>query len=169
MAQPVDPLVPREQPAPGMKTEYYLEQYKAYLADLGNIGTRYATVQGFYVSVIAGLLGILALTESQKLLNKLPVPTLLVVCVFSMVMCFVWYLTIRFYKKLFLAKFTVLRKIESYLPLDCFKEEYALLTGNDLAKGKDGRPGLLRVEQYIPLVLISFFVALAVIGVIYRN
>jgi len=149
-----------------MTREHYLEQYKAYLADLGNIGTRYATVQGFYVSVISGLMGLLALTESQKLLSRLPIPTLLVVCLFSIVLCVVWSLTIGFYQELFSAKFAVLREIETYLPLDCFKTEYDLLTRkNDPAKPKD-RPALLKVERLVPLVLILFFAALFVIRVI---
>jgi hypothetical protein len=146
-----------------LKRSDYLEQYKAYLDDLGNIGTRYATVQGFYVSVISALLGILALTESSKesakLFGALPTPTLLVVCVFSSVLCVVWSLTISYYRKRFRAKIKVLRHIEAYLPVNCFEIEYEKLMETK-TEHKKRLPQLLRIEKYVPLVLILFFIAL---------
>jgi hypothetical protein len=155
-----------QKPVPDTTRSDYIEQYKAYLADLGNIGTRYATVQGFYVSVITALLGLLALTEtSTKLLGKLPTSTLVVVSIFSIVLCFVWSLTIIFYRRLFRAKFTVIRKLEEYLPVNCFELEYTELKVPE-AKEDKRLPHLLRVERYVPLVLILFFVALAVIRVV---
>jgi hypothetical protein len=149
--------------APGTSRAEYIEQYKAYLADLGNIGTRYATVQGFYVTAISALLGLLALTESSsessKLLSKLPTSTLFIVCLFSAVLCVVWTLTISFYRRLFGAKISVLRRIERYLPFDCFTIEYDELRKTD-KRGNDRLPSLLRIERYVPLVLVLFFLAL---------
>ena len=49
-------------PTPAPKVT--IEQYKAYIQDLGNIGTRYTTSNAFYLSVITALLGILSLTEA---------------------------------------------------------------------------------------------------------
>jgi|CZKK01.1.fsa_nt_gi hypothetical protein len=151
-------------PLGDLKTSDYMEQYKAYLADLGNIGTRYATVQGFYMSVISALLGLLALTDStkegQKLFGTLPAPTLIVVCVFSSLLCVVWSLTISFYLKLFGAKISVLKQLEEYLPVACFELEYKKLTETKAGRNPQ-LPSLLRVEKYVPFVLIVFFVALA--------
>ncbi len=139
-------------PAAGL----YLEQYKAYLGDLGNIGSRYATVSGFYVSVISALLGILAFTETTKLFGQIQTATLLVVCGFAVCLCVVWSGIIRFYRALFEAKFTVLRQLEQHLPHECFREEYEILQ-------KSGVMWLTRQERFVPLILILFFVALAVI------
>jgi hypothetical protein len=153
--------VPRT-PLGDLKIDNYMEQYKAYLADLGNIGTRYATVQGFYISVISGLLGILALTESskegQKVFSALPTPTLIIVCVFCCVLCGVWSLTISFYQKLFHAKIYVLKEVENYLPVNCFELEYEKLTET---KTGHSTPSLLRIEKYVPIVLVAFFALLA--------
>ncbi len=33
-----------------------VEQYKAYLSDFGNIGTRYAAANTFYITIISGLI-----------------------------------------------------------------------------------------------------------------
>jgi uncharacterized YccA/Bax inhibitor family protein len=142
-------------PVPSDKQhEVCLEQYKAYISDLGNIGTRYATVQGFYVSVIVALLSVLALAESNKILSQLQTGTLIVVCLFAVALCFVWALTIRFYKRLFRAKFGVLKALEGNLAYRCFDVEFKLLKPEPL---------LLSIESNIPIVLSLFFVALALI------
>jgi uncharacterized YccA/Bax inhibitor family protein len=134
--------------------EVCLEQYKAYIGDLGNIGTRYATVQGFYVSVIVALLSVLALAESNKILSQLQTGTLVVVCLFAVALCVVWALTIRFYQRLFRAKFQVLKALEGNLAYKCFDVEFELLKP---------KPLLLRIESNIPIVLSLFFIALALV------
>ena len=93
-----------------------LQQYKAYLGDLGNIGKRYATVQGFYVSVMAALISVLALSESNTILSQLKTNTLVVVCLFAVALSIVGALTIRYYKKLFRAKFGVLKAGLTHTP-----------------------------------------------------
>src|SRR5437660_12169994 len=96
----------------GKTHDVCLEQYKAYIGDLGNIGARYATVQGFYVSVITALISVLALTESNKIFSQLPTNTLVVVCLFAVALCMVWAVTIRFYRKLFVANLRVLNALD---------------------------------------------------------
>jgi hypothetical protein len=141
----------------GKPHEICLEQYKAYLSDLGNVGSRYATLQGFYVSVIGALLGLLALTESNKLLGQIQTGALIVVCLFSIALCIVWALTIRFYGRLFLTKFAILKALECHLAYNCFEEEYKLLKP---------KPFLTRIESWIPIVLSLFFAAIAGIRLI---
>ena len=144
--------------------EVCLEQYKAYIGDLGNIGTRYATVQGFYVSVIAALISVLALAQSGKILSPLPTSTLVVVCLFAIALCIVWAVTIRFYRKLFDAKFAVLKALEANLAYTCFDEEHKALGGFDeKSKQFRQRPFLTGIEGTIPMVFSLFFVALALI------
>jgi len=50
-----------------------LELYKAYIGDLGNIGGRYATANGFYLSVVTALIAVLALGETDKPLANLEI------------------------------------------------------------------------------------------------
>jgi hypothetical protein len=141
-----------------------LEQYKAYIGDLGNVGTRYATVQAFYVSVITALVSVLALAESNKILSQLQTSTLVVVCLFAIALCIVWAVTINFYRKLFGAKFAVLKALEDNLAYTCFDEESKVLRGFD-EKTKEFRsePFLTTIEGSIPIVFSFFFVALALI------
>jgi len=141
-----------------------LEQYEAYLSDLGNIGTRYATVQGFYVSVITALISVLALSESGKILSPLPASTLVMVCLFAVALCIVWAVTIRFYGVLFGAKFAVLKALETNLAYKCFAEEYRVLRCFDEdSKQFRRKPFLTRIEGSIPIVFSLFFIALALV------
>jgi hypothetical protein len=152
-------------PVPDDKThEVCLEQYKAYLGDLGNIGTRYATVQGFYVSVITALISVLALAESNKVFSQFQKSTLVVACSFGFTLCVVWALTIHYYGMLFGAKFAVLKALETSLAYGCFDEEFKVLGCFDKTTKKfRTKPLLTRIEVWIPIVFSLFFIVLVLI------
>ena len=143
-------------PAPAFTTSDWMDQYKAYLSDLGNVGSRYATVNGFFLSVISALLGVLALTEGTRLLGTVPRSTLWAVCLFASVICIVWARTLGFYRRLFSAKFQVLNQLETHLPYQCFSKEYDLLQTK-------GHSNLLKLDRFAPLVLAAFFILLAIV------
>lgn len=157
IAAPPPPVPPPPvPPAPAFTTEEWLDQYKAYLADLGNVGSRYATANGFYLSVISALLGILALTESTKLLGTVPRSTLWVVCLFASVICIVWTRTLAFYRRLFSAKFRVINQLEAHLPHTCYSNEYQFLQSK-------GATNLLNIDRFAPILMMLFFIALAIV------
>jgi hypothetical protein len=121
-----------EIPAPGQPTRpaATVEQYKACLQDLGNIGTRYSTSNGFYLSVITALLGILSLMKRGEGLSDLQTILRLAVPAFAIGLCFVWRQTVFFYRAIFKAKFDVLREIEADGHLfPAYKREQELFTG----------------------------------------
>lgn len=128
------------------------EQYKAYLQDLGNIGTRYTTSNGFYLSVITALLGILSLMKRGEGLADLQTILRLAVPLFAIGLCFVWRQTVFFYRAIFKAKFDVLREIERDLGLfPAYKREKELFSGPRW---------LLDNEARIPLYLALPFVVI---------
>lgn len=139
------PQVPTPEPAPS------LDQYKAYLSDLGNIGTRYTTSNGFYLSVITALMGILALTKVGEIFERPKTYLGLVVSVFAVLVCLVWRRSVTDYAELFKIKFEVLREMEqkgNLFPI--FKYE------ND----KRGKLSLLKNDRRVPLLLcVPFLLA----------
>ena len=46
-----------------------IEQYKAYMQDVANIGSRHETARGFYLSVLTALLAFVALSGKDGPLN----------------------------------------------------------------------------------------------------
>jgi len=137
-----------------------LEQYKSYLQDLGNIGTRYTTSNGFYLSIITALLGILALTKPGETLMDLQSILRLTVPLFATMVCWVWYRTLIFYRAIFLAKFTVLRELEEYGGLfPAYEHERDLFL-------KTRAGWLIENERRIALLLILLFLIVFVATIV---
>ena len=133
----------------------FLEQYKTYISDLGNIGTRYATSNGFHLSVVTALLGILALTKPNEAFEGSKVYLGLVVSVFAVLVCMVWSKSVASYRKTFAIKFAVLRQME---------QEGHLFPIYTLEDQKRGKLSVLESDRYIPLLLsVPFLVALVLI------
>jgi hypothetical protein len=99
-------------PAASAIPNHIVEQYKAYLTDLGNIGSRFGTVQVFYLTIVAALIGVLSLKDTNRSVRNFLSPVSVVVFLFIAVICWLWWDTLDFYGKLFAQKFDVLRAIE---------------------------------------------------------
>jgi hypothetical protein len=133
---------------------HLLEQYKSYVGDLGNIGTRYTTSNAFYLTIISALLAILALTKKEDALSDAYILIRIVVPFFAVLLCGVWSKTIRFYQTIFGVKFSVLREMEDKgLPFHTYEEERKIL-----ANIKKER--LTENEQKIPFLLAFPFIAI---------
>jgi hypothetical protein len=124
-----------------------IEQYKAYVADVGNIGSRYTTAQSFYLSVVSALIGVVAFfAKDADALRRYAWVAAPVMCFIALI-CFVWWRTLSFYQKLFGAKFAVLKKMEATGGLfKVFEEEWAELVAR-------GSPTLVQDEKWIPLII----------------
>jgi hypothetical protein len=102
-----------------------VEQYKAYLVDIGNIGARYTTAQTFFVSIIstlvAGISTLIAvfsfkdIGETKKRHHHDPIFYLACAALLSFVgfICMLWKNTLEVYRKIFEVKFIVLREMET--------------------------------------------------------
>ncbi|HEV8029082.1 MAG TPA: hypothetical protein VGP50_16735 [Stellaceae bacterium] len=142
-------------PAAAPSTQLVLELYKAYLTDLGNIGSRYTTYNGFYVSIVSGLLAVLALTKRGEALEKFDTLLYLVIPIFAGLLCLVWRETMTFHSALFRTKFDVLREMEEYLPFKAYTREEKLR-----------RPGrrLIKNDELIPVILALPFAVVFIFG-----
>src|ERR1700716_3513497 len=69
-------------PAASAIPNHIVEQYKAYLTDLGNIGSRFGTVQVFYLTIVAALIGVLSLKDTNRSVRNFLSPVSVVVFLF---------------------------------------------------------------------------------------
>ena len=141
-------------PAPAT-TPPYLDQYKAYLGDLGNIGTRYATSNGFYLSVVTALLGILTYTATSGAFGGSQAYLAVAVPAFAIVVCWIWWRSNAYYHNLFAAKFKVLCEIEEagqFFPV--YQREYKSIS--------EGKPphSMLKNDRLVPLLLAMLFLVI---------
>ena len=140
-----------------MDATHAVEQYKAYLQDLGNIGTRFSTANGFFLSVITALVGILALTKSGEGLTDLKTIFRLAVPLFASLVCWIWSREIKFYREIFRVKFQILRELESSGGL------YPTFGREDELFEKGAAGWLLENEGLLPLILAVAFLVMFVI------
>jgi hypothetical protein len=135
-----------------------LEQYKSLVGDVGAVGTRYATANGFYVSVVALLLGVMAYAGAGKALDEVSYLVLFIIAVFAVAVCWIWRKTIVFYGHLFAGKFEVLKLLEKDLPVQVYAMEHKLVYLERSAEP------LTKNEAKVPLFLAWFFAFVAVLS-----
>src|SRR5260221_5313750 len=83
----------------------YLQEYKAYLEDIGRIGERYECSKNFYVSLITALFTFLALAGKDKRVFKLDLGFIWLVAFVGVGICSVWIAHTRSVSVLFRFKF----------------------------------------------------------------
>lgn len=89
-----------------------IEQYKAYVADLGNVGAQLATTQTFFLTIVSALIAVLAFKETVRPIHDYFAPVSIVVFIFIALVCVTWLFTAQQFDNLIGAKFEVLRAIE---------------------------------------------------------
>ena len=147
----------------GPQQQFVLDQYKAYLEDLGNFGSRYTTSNGFYLSVITALLGILALAKPNAVFEGPQAYLGLAVSAFAVLVCMVWSRSVASYRKLFAIKFHILRKMENEGHLfPIYKLEDEMRGDEKQEHEKRGKVAILQNERMIPLILSLPFLTILV-------
>jgi hypothetical protein len=137
-----------------------LEQYKSLVGDVGNVGTRYATANGFYLSVLTALLGVVAYAGAAKPFEDISLPVIFLVAVFAIAICWIWAETIRFYGKLFGGKFAILKELETELAVRVYQRE-----DKEVYVTRGATP-LTKNEVKVPIFLGCFFLVIAVVSAI---
>jgi hypothetical protein len=130
-----------------------LEQYKAKLTDLGNLGTRQTAMTTYYVSILSALLGVLAFKD-RPLAAVDPI-IVLAVCVPGILVSILWFTGVSFFRTLFRAKIRVLEELEKSLPAQTFKTEFAMMK-------EGGRSSWLYFERLVPVVFAVVFAGIVV-------
>lgn len=129
--------------------EHLLEQYKLYVEMADNVSTRRAQANAFYITVLSALLAVIPLAF-DNFSNVEQYLAFLAVSILGLILCYVWNINIRSYRKLNSGKFKVIHEMEEQLPFACYDREWEFL-----GEGKDSKKylQLTHVEQYVPYLL----------------
>ena len=147
MTTPPTPDVPRN-------PDHLLEQYKAYLEDIGRIGERYESSKNFYITVISALFTFLALAGKEGGIFTLDKPFLWLVAGFGVGLCTIWIAHTHSVTVLFRFKFRILAEIEQEAKL------HPAIAHESLWLFKPcSRPEGLQDLKYIPVTPINIRVA----------
>lgn len=107
-----------------------IEQYKGYMQDLANIGTRHETARGFYLSVLSALLAFVALAGKDGPLSSIGTHLFVIISVGAIAICGLWFLHTLSFAALYQAKIGRLNKMEEKLPFQNFAAELETLKGD---------------------------------------
>lgn len=130
--------------------------YKAYLDDLGRIGSRHETLRQFYISVISALFVFLSLAGEKGLLVNMQKSVQIMVGLVGIIICVLWFLHMRSFADIYKAKKVTLCKIEEELPAKPFSHEGSI-------EGK--RTRITDVDKGVALAFVALFAALIYIKV----
>lgn len=126
--------------------ETLVAQYNAYMADLGNVGSRYSTSQTFYMSVVTGLVAVVTFAKDSQFSGHGNLITAGVLFFLALI-CFAWWKTLSFYHDHFAAKLAVLQKMEDQGSLfRIFHEEWNILHAKKTNQ-------LIATECLVPLIV----------------
>lgn len=97
--------------------------------------------------------------------------TFFIIGLLGLILCFLWFISIRNYKKLNAAKFLIIHQLEDCLPKACFKEEWDLLNSYEKTKQiknskKKKQFAITKSEVLLPILLTLPFMLLLILGVI---
>jgi hypothetical protein len=130
-----------------------IEQYKAYMQDVANIGTRHETARGFYLSVLSALLAFVALAGKDGPLSGIGSSLFVLISLGAIAICVLWFLHTLSFAALYRAKLGQLHKMEEKLPFQIFTAEFNALK-------KDWRYiRLTTVECIVASTFIILFIA----------
>jgi hypothetical protein len=133
----------------------YIEQYKSYLTDVGNIGIRHENARRFYLSVVSALFVFLSLAGSTGVFQMIRGPVLTLVGIAGVALCLVWLMHMLSFGAIYRAKFDVLRSIEEKHHLfHIFDEEWKHLQANPRFKL------LTIIDSVTPILFAILFMAI---------
>ena len=133
---------PADHPYPAKDEPYQthlLEQYKVYVAAADKISDRRQAANSYFLAVNSALLAFLGYT-----IPKESTAYLWLLGLAGMTLSYLWYRIVRSYRDLNTAKFLVIQKIETRLPLRPFEAEWQ-------AMGEGKNPKLYKPVTHVEI------------------
>jgi energy-coupling factor transporter transmembrane protein EcfT len=142
----------------------YIEQYKSYLQDVGNIGARHENSRRFYLSVVSALFVFLSMAGKDGPLKFVEGPLRILVGMVGIILCVAWVMHMQSFGAIYRAKFDVLREMETQCNLfHLIDEEWKYLQKNPRYKL------LTLIDTAIPALFAALFIALLCFMIAYHS
>jgi hypothetical protein len=148
------------QPMPAESIPHLIEQYKVYLADLGNIGGRQAQTNVWHVTIVSALVVFMGYIAQHTVLKSFDYAAIAAAAFVGIILCVLWLFRAQSYKILYDAKFTVLgeREAAGPLPFNYYSRE------KEIIGSKRRRFGTL--DQSLSAALALPFVAALIFAIV---
>ncbi|RBY90232.1 hypothetical protein DQ244_12250 [Blastococcus sp. TBT05-19] len=130
----------------------------AELAD--RVSARRATANSFFLTVQTTLIAVVGLIAPD--LAAQAIWTSAVVAAAGVLLSCTWWLSLRSYRELNGAKFQVLHAMEDHLPVQLFRDEWAVLHARPSSWRSPRYSELGRMERWVPWVFALLWIGLTV-------
>ena len=139
--------------------DHILKQYTIFVASTDKVSTRRQQANQFYISLLSGILAILAFTFKENSFQVIDTSFIyLLASSLGLILCYIWAINIRSYRQLNTGKFQVIHNLERKLPFALFDNEWEVLKRG---QSKKRYLQLTRVEKFVPLALaLPYFLLL---------
>lgn len=144
--------------------DHLIDQYKLYVEMADNVSTRRSQTNSFYITVLSGMLAVLALA-TDKIAGAAQHAAFLAVAVLGIVLCVVWYINLESYRQLNSGKFKTIHEMEEKLPFPCYDREWEIMN----MKGEGVKPKFMRltnVEKFVPMLLAIPYTLLFIYAIV---
>ena len=140
---------------PDLYIEHYLEQYRIYIHVFNSTAERRQKSNEFFLGINTAIMAVLGYIETKGLAESSVIFT--VVPFIGIIICNSWRQMILSYRQLARAKFKVIHRLETKLPIALFETEWDLL-----GRGKDSKKyyPVSRVEKNVPLIFILLYLVI---------
>lgn len=150
--------------------DHQMQQYLHFCQATQELLPRREQVNQFFITVIAGLLAILAwvFKEGFAAWRAQALWVGLILCLVGVGLCGIWWTKLAMYRRLSAARFQVIHDLEATLPVPLYNREWDYLQNParishdpDSQRLKPHYKGLTVVERLVPLLLCLPYLALA--------
>lgn len=136
------------------KTEVILAQWQTCVEMANSVSQRRDAMNNIFITLNLAILTAISITWDIKSVFIL---------IAGIVICCIWIFFIRNYKLLNAAKFDVINKIESKLPVSPFVDEWKILKNNK--KYKD----TTKLEKWLPITFILIYIVMMIAVIIIKT
>ena len=138
------------------------ETYRLHVEMIDRISQRRGNANRFFISVISGILTVIAFSVNMKVSVDRGV-VFISFGILGILLLILWLSTINAYKKLNSVKFEVLYELEQQIPFQFYMKEWSIL------KSEKKYITLTKLEKLIPILLMIPFLILLMYGIFSIN
>lgn len=138
-----------------------VEIYKLHSEMIDKLSQKRNVTSQFNIALLSGLITFLiSILDKNILISKYLI--CLILGGLGIIICIIWIIHLRRYKKILEAKFTIITELEEKLAFAFYQREWEILNG------KSNYKSISNIEMIVPLILIIPFVLLVVYGFVIR-
>ena len=141
--------------------EHLIEQYKSFVEMKKGFLERKVQKDKFYSSILLGFLAFLIYMFRDADFNIMLYFIFIIASITGLLLCYVWYKILSFYRMRSDAHYYILKEMEKFLPFECYRLEKQEI--DDMVKNFDA---ITKIEMDVPWIIAIPYIILLIYSTI---